>query len=105
MNRDINDLDTRRDIYIGGGLEYACRSWARHLQFGSWDVDEVGCMVKLLECFFKHHLLSWLEVLSIVGDMRCAVYSLRDVRGWLIKVSLNTLFVSLIKHIFPGWLT
>jgi hypothetical protein len=62
-------------------------------------------IVNLLEYFFKHHLLSWLEVISVVGDMQGAVYSLRDVRGWFIKVSSNTLLpISLIQHIFPGWL-
>jgi hypothetical protein len=106
MNKDIEDLDARREQYIGGGLEYACRSWAKHLQSASRGGDDVSHVVELLECFFKHHLLSWLEVLSIVGDMRCAIYSLRDVRGWFTDVSLNTIFyTSLIEHIFPGWLT
>jgi hypothetical protein len=105
MNKDIEDLDARREKYIGSGLEYACRSWAKHLQSASRDGDDVRHVVELLECFFKHHLLSWLEVLSIGGDMRCAIYSILDVRGWFTNVSLDTvLFTSIIEHMFPGWL-
>jgi hypothetical protein len=92
INRDIDDLDTRREKYIGGGLEYACRSWAKHLQSASRHGGDVGRVVNLLEYFLKHHLLSWLEVLSIAGDMQCAVYSIRDVRGWFVDVSMNMLF-------------
>jgi hypothetical protein len=100
LNRDIGDLDARKDRFIGGGLEYACRSWAKHLRFASRDDNDIGRIVKLLECFLKHHLLSWLEVLSIVGDMRCAVYSLRDVKGWFVAVSLNALlFILFLQNI------
>jgi hypothetical protein len=89
--KEIDDLDARREKAIGGGLEYACRSWAKHLRFGSRNGADIGDAIELLECFFRHHLLSWMEVLSIVGDMRCAVYSLRDVKGWFTDVSLNAL--------------
>jgi hypothetical protein len=89
VNEDIDDLNERREKYIGSGLEYACRSWANHLRFASNDGDDVGQVVELLKYFFKHNLLSWLEVLSIVGDMRCAVYSLRDVKGWFVRVSVD----------------
>jgi hypothetical protein len=91
MNNDVGDLAARRENHIGGGLEYACRSWAKHLRLASSDGGDVGHVVELLGYFFNHHLLSWLEVLSIVGDVRCAVYSLRDVRSWFDHVSGNTL--------------
>jgi hypothetical protein len=93
MNEDIDDLDARREKHIGGGLEYACRSWANHLRLASSGGNDVEHTVELVEYFFKHHLLSWLEVLSILGDMRCAVYSLRDVRGWFVHVSVAMLLV------------
>jgi hypothetical protein len=54
-NEDIDDLDARREKYIGSGLEYACRSWANHLRFASSDGDDVQHVVKLVEYFFKHH--------------------------------------------------
>jgi hypothetical protein len=96
MNEDLDDLDARREKHIGGGLEYACRSWANHLRLASSDGDDVEDAVELVEYFFKHHLLSWLEVLSIVGDIRRAVYSLRDVKSWFVHVSLNTLLFAFL---------
>jgi len=94
MNKDIDDLDSRREKYIGGSLEYACRSWAKHLRCASRDSEHIGQVVELLGYFLKHHLLSWLEVLSIAGDMRCAVNSVQDVKGWFIEVSLTMLMSS-----------
>jgi hypothetical protein len=102
MNSEVCDLGERREKYIGSGLEYACRSWARHLGMASRDVEEVRYTIDLLETFLKHQLLSWLEVLSILGDLRCAVYTLRDVKAWLAEVSPSILLLSLvIQHQFP----
>jgi hypothetical protein len=98
MNADIDDLDARREKYIGGGLDYACRSWAKHLRLGSWDGDNVRHVVQLLGEFFRHHLLQWFEVLSIVGDLRCAVHSLHDVTTWLADVSPSLFLSSCCVH-------
>jgi NACHT domain len=88
MNAEVDDLDWRRKEYIGDGLEYGCRSWAKHLRLASRDGDNVRHVVESLKEFFDVHLLEWLEVLSIVGDLRCAVYSLHDVTAWLVDVSI-----------------
>ncbi|KIM79726.1 hypothetical protein PILCRDRAFT_10209 [Piloderma croceum F 1598] len=98
MNEDIHDLGERRKKYIGDVLEYACRSWARHLHFVSRASHSIRYVVELLELFFRSHLLSWLEVLSIVGDLRCAVYSIGDVRTWLGDIDLpDTNLLELIQ--------
>jgi NACHT domain len=104
MNADIEDLGKRREECVGGGLEYACKSWARHLLLGPRDGNNVGRVTPLLKTFFSSHLLQWLEVLSIVGDLRCAVYSLHDVATWLVDVS-GSLFLSsryFIEHRCTG---
>ena len=95
MNSEVDDLDERRENCIGRGLEYACTSWAGHLRIASGDGDNVQHIVKPLESFLKCHLLSWLEVLSILGDLRCAVYSLRDVKAWLAEASPSAVLFSL----------
>jgi hypothetical protein len=98
MNKDIHDLDERRKRYIGDALDYACRSWARHLLSVSRASDSHR-LVELLDSLFKRNLLSWLEVLSVVGDLRCAVYSLRNVKAWLSDVSsVMSLYFLLIEH-------
>jgi len=89
MNEDVRDLGKRREEYIGGGLEYACRSWAKHLRFSSHGGDNAEHVAKMLECFFKYNLLSWLEVMSIVGDVSRGIYLLHDVKAWLINVGLR----------------
>jgi hypothetical protein len=87
MNREVEDLGERRKKHIGNGLEYACKSWARHLRITSRDCDGVRDILESLEMFFKHNLLPWLEVLSIIADLGSAVYTLRDVKAWLAEVS------------------
>jgi hypothetical protein len=99
MNCEIKDLGERREKYIGSGLEYACRSWARHLCFAYRDEGDVRYVIKSLESFFKHNLLLWLEVLSIIGDLGCAVYTLRDVKAWLVEVSQMASMVSQFGHL------
>jgi hypothetical protein len=91
MNADIRDIGARRKNHIGDWLEYGCRSWGKHLRLALRDGDNVRCVVELLKEFFDHHLLEWLEVLSIVGDLHSAVYSLHDVTSWLVDVSVPTL--------------
>jgi hypothetical protein len=53
MNNDIEDLEERRKRHIGDGLEYGCRSWAKHLRFASRDDENVGHITQSLKVFFK----------------------------------------------------
>jgi WD40 repeat protein len=99
MNADVHNLGGLREKCIGGALEYACRSWEKHLRLGLGDGGDARHLIQLLKDFFYHHLLQWLEVLSIVGDLRCAVYSLHGVTSWLVDVgaflfSFISLFMS-----------
>jgi hypothetical protein len=89
MNKDVHDLGKHREKYIVGGLDYACRSWAKHLRSSSHGGDNVDHVVKLLEYFFENNLLSWLEVMSIVGDVGRGIHLLHDLRVWLANVSLS----------------
>jgi WD40 repeat protein len=92
MNAEVHDLDARRKEYIGEELEYGCKSWAKHLRLASKDGENARHVIESLRKFFDSHLLEWLEVLSIVGDLHCAVYSLRDVTAWLVDVSMSLFF-------------
>jgi hypothetical protein len=101
LNKDIEDLHERRHRNIGDGLEYACKWWAKHLCFASKDGDNIGHIIKLLDYFFEHHILSWLEVLSIMGDLSSGADSLRDIRVWLgTGVSSQIIFPSLTEQPF-----
>jgi hypothetical protein len=59
------------------------------LPSGSRAGDDTGAeIVELVNYFFDEHLLAWLEVLSIWGHLRVAVYSLHNFRSWLTDVRI-----------------
>src|SRR5882757_5312302 len=88
MNEDIADLPTRRMQYIGDAVDYSCRFWGKHLMLASGaDEGDVAQILVLLNNFFRRHLLTWLEVLSIGNDLSRAVHSLLDAEQWVINVS------------------
>jgi NACHT domain len=92
MTADIsgNLRHKRREKHIDGGLNYACRWWAKHLRHASRDGDTINDVIQLLKDFFLHRLLHWLDVMKIVvGDLRHAVDLLRDVTAWLVDVSTS----------------
>ena len=99
MNNDVLDLPARRELCIAAPLSYACSSWAIHLQLSSRAGGNTSSVLTLVNEFFTHHLLSWLEVLSIEENLHTAIYSLHDVRSWLIEVSTSSCYNSLaIPH-------
>jgi NACHT domain len=89
MNHDVEDLPARRELCITAPLSYACSSWAKHLQLSSQAGGNTSSVLMLINDFFTRHLLSWLEVLSIEECLHTAIYSLHDVRSWLIEVSTS----------------
>ena len=70
-NSDVINLKERTEERIGQALEYACRSWHKHL---------VGTMpahvTSVLHEFLEKKFLFWLEVLSVLGAAREAVDAL-----------------------------
>jgi NACHT domain len=99
MNSDIKDLPARRNKYIGESLMYTCEFWANHLLLSNASCDDPGAeIVKLVNCFVEENLLSWLEVLSIAGNLRVTIYSLHNLRTWLTGVSVHVL----LTMIFPS---
>jgi WD40 repeat protein len=97
MNDDIQDLPERHEKYIGASLMYACQFWANHLRLSNTAYDD-SCaeIVQSVNRFFEESLLSWLEVLSIGGKLRVAIYALHNVRTWLIGVSVQILITMVL---------
>lgn len=87
MNCDIQDLASRRQKFFGVALEYASAFWAKHLRAAGTSGDQIQSIVALLREFFQHHLMTWLEVMTLMNELRSAIYSLNDVKGWLLDVS------------------
>jgi NACHT domain len=103
MNKEIEDLDARREKYILPSLAYACRHWAKHLRIGIRTSDDTGIVIDRLNQFFTNHFLSWLEVLSIEAHLRAAVYSLHDVRSWIQDNVLGSQDVSIFTPLYTNY--
>ncbi|TCD62238.1 hypothetical protein EIP91_007197 [Steccherinum ochraceum] len=71
---DVQDLKFLREKHIPGALEYACRFWTDHLVQtlppGAWISDD---LLESLTRFTTRHLLRWIEVLTIVGELENVV--------------------------------
>jgi len=84
MNSDVDNLlEKIMKSGISGALEYACRSWYKHL-VGT--ADQTTDVVSALHCFLEERFVFWLEVLSIIGAVREAAHALTTTVEWLNKV-------------------
>lgn len=85
MNSEIS-LDRRR-ASIGEPLEYACRFWAQHVCTSATSSHLIGTLLEPICEFLQERQILWLEVLSLVDDLRYSVYSFKRLEDWLSKVS------------------
>ena len=70
-NSEVVDLGDKVGRYVGQALQYACRSWHKHL------VDTIPLHIaSVLHKFLEKKFLFWLEVLSVLGAAREAVDAL-----------------------------
>ena len=55
-----------------------------------------GCSAKevrkAIDEFFTIHLLSWIEVLTIMGNLGVAVHAINEIKQWYISVSYEEFF-------------
>ena len=81
INSEVDDLKKRTKQYIHRALEYACRSWHKHLV----DVTPAHKLeiTSTLHRFLEGKFIFWLEVLSILGVTREAVNALEAAARWL----------------------
>jgi hypothetical protein len=80
LNSEVDDLKERTKQYIHQALQYACRSWHKHL------VATCRHMRRNHICpapFLEGKFLFWLEVLSVLGAAREAVNALEAAGRWL----------------------
>ena len=67
--------------YVDRALEYACRSWHKHL-VGTTPAHTLK-VTPILHRFLEGKFLFWLEVLSVLGAAREAVDALEAAARWL----------------------
>ena len=87
LNSEVNNLPKRiEDSGIGGALEYACRSWYKHLITINYRTSDV---VSALCDFLEEKFILWLEVLSVLGVVGDAAHALIATTRWLDEVCLE----------------
>jgi len=78
LNSEVGDLPKRvEESGICGALEYACRSWHKHLVITHYQTANV---VSALQSFLEGRFTFWLEVLSVPGAVGDAVQALSNKR-------------------------
>jgi hypothetical protein len=80
LNSEVDDLPARITKYIPPHVQYACRHWAFHLTNAS--VSNV--LMDLMKEFCSKRLLYWVEVCSLLGELRNALIALNGVRQSLL---------------------
>ena len=83
----VKDLSTRQKVYIGDALEYACRFWTKHLLEIPTNSSHTEGVQEAINKFFTVHLLHWIEVLVLTGNLGVGVYAMNDVEQWCNLVS------------------
>ena len=89
LNSKVEDLSERiKESGIPGALEYACKSWYKHLIVAKDLVakDQAMDVVSALHHFLERKFLFWLEVLSVLGAVGDVVHALIAATKWLNKV-------------------
>lgn len=82
LNNEVPDLHARIMKFIPPHLQYACRHWASHLANSM--LSDV--LLDLVKDFCLNHLLHWVEVLSLLGELRSALFAV-DVAQRKLEVS------------------
>jgi hypothetical protein len=59
--------------------------WASHLTgTGTEGIQNTDEVHHLLDVFLRNHVLHWMECLSLLGQLRVAIESLRVIEGWVL---------------------
>jgi hypothetical protein len=92
LNANIDGLADRVKDAISESLCYSCLHWAAHLAGSLTGNDEGKGLYELLKMFFSGgRPLFWLEVLSLLGEVKVAITALLQMVAW-INVSFQIFF-------------
>jgi hypothetical protein len=69
FNIEVPDLETLLKQYVTAALRYSCRFWVTHCLEHIRVAGREAQLPYGLDQFCKEHLLYWIEVLSLTGDM------------------------------------
>jgi hypothetical protein len=82
LNSEITDLPAQIGKYIPAHIQYACRHWAHHVSKSMMSYR----LLDLLKDFCEQHLLHWIEVCSLLGELRGVLLSVAEVLPTLLVI-------------------
>jgi len=82
-NSDVSDLKERIEEHIDPALQYSCLSWHVHLDDTDMTPAQAPTITPAVHQFLEKKFLFWLEVLSVVVEVRTAVEALQFTADWL----------------------
>jgi hypothetical protein len=85
LNSEVDDLPSRITSCIPAHAQYACRHWASHLTNAFLSDD----LLLLLKEFCSKYLLYWIEVCSLLGELRNALIVLNEAQQFLRVCSIS----------------
>ncbi|KAJ7751519.1 WD40-repeat-containing domain protein, partial [Mycena maculata] len=91
-NNEVEDLSLHIGKYIPIHIQYACRHWAYHLTNSMLSTS----LLQLLQNFCEQHLLHWIEVCSLMGELRNVILSVADVHRILAGKSATRSTIELL---------
>ena len=86
INQDIPNLPQILKSKLGGGLQYACSYWARHLSLSPTSSTYIDQVIILATSMLESAPL-WIEVMSLENWLEEVIHSMYGLLGWLDKVS------------------
>jgi hypothetical protein len=89
-NNEVADLLTRVNEHISAAIRYSCRYWISHWLEHFRAADYPTHLPLGLDVFCEQHLLHWIEVLSLVGDMNAVQRVMPELMS-IIKVRFSPL--------------
>ena len=84
---EVKDISAYKKVYVGDALEYTCKFWTKHLLEIPSEALCIRDIHKAIDKFFTVHLLHWIEVLVITGNLIVGVHAMSDVERWYNLVS------------------
>ena len=86
MNQDIVNPLQLLENKIGGGMRYACRHWARHLELSPISGNQINQVIISVTEMLEH-TPPWIEVMSLENHLEGVIHSMYGLLGWLDKAS------------------
>ena len=85
------NVDDMRERLEDQALQYACRSWHKHLVYTAPTHRQK--IISVLHQFLEGKFLFWLEVLSVLGVAKEVVDALQAAENWLDVCHISSMFV------------